>query len=620
VTTETVLFNKAAVLKTLATQKMPPSATYPKGATLAELFLPQGTERESVPSLLLGAFEADIPVMLIGRPGVAKTAIVRFITEAMGADLIFIGKNAAPSSYVVPGMGRVITAEGEEVEFIDYIVEDRLKSDRPKVVLVDELARMDEGMRQQILPVFGPRPTIANFELRNVVGRVATGNRVEDGIDALEPALATRMFHIPVKASSVPWKYFVAADFPEVDLTELFRAHDRLSPDLREQLTPRKMRKIVWNLIHNGCAWPALAMADSDYEKLVDTSGTDRTAELLDQFAEVLGTPNRPTLSDPIEAVLDAVCEHGEVAYVEGAPGIGKTTLFEVKIPERRPNAQVLSISLANTAPEDWNMVMIQSGDLKRKLLRFFAEPGEEKYLILDEIWRAPDDVMDMVLEVLNERTVAGIPTGVRGIVALNNPRTVEGYTLDVGTPDTAQADRFTMSVSISAQQTQFRSYLLVKYPEVAEHFVNWWEGLSARDQVLYPPRVVEMAIRWYNQGLPLEFTKPWYDGMPLEISFLELERALADRPLVKIRDVAQRVEEFVQILSGSEGQTGEAHRSVFDAFDRSDVVQLREHRKVCERLMPLLSQQAKINLLRSEKAKRRFWLSVVNGETEELD
>jgi hypothetical protein len=50
----------------------------------------------------------------------------------------------------------------------------------------------------------------------------------------------------------------------------------------------------------------------------------------------------------------------------------------------------------------------------------------------------------------------------------------------------------------------------------------------------------------------------------------------------------------------------------VFDAFDRADIVQLKAAEDACLKLLPFISQQAKINLLRAEKEKRAFWLAIV--------
>lgn len=611
---------KDAVLDDIYNLKLEPNKTFPKGVDGHELFGPLGSgDALNIAAILVAAMSAgaqgageDIVVNLVGAPGTGKTSIVNFIAKSLGADVVFFGPNAAPDSAIIPGIGKM-TVNGEEVEYIDYILEEKLASDRPKIIIFDELSRMTESMRQQALEVLGPKPRLAGHDLKNVVGRVVTGNRVDDGVDALDPALTTRVVTVPVRASAMPWKFFVAAEFSNHDLSGVFKAHDALEPSVREQVSPRKVRKLVWNLIHNGSAWPGLAMIDGEYEKFLDRNERDVTAEVVDAFAAALGTPNTKKLSDPLDRAIKAVIEHGQGVYVEGPPGIGKTSEIEARIKDARPDAKVLTISMATASPEDFSLVMIKDGKLKRQLNRFFEEEGE-KYLIADEVFRAPDDVMDCLLEIFQERTVAGRPTNIRGFFALNNPRNLDGYQLDVGEPDSAQADRFTMSISVTAQDMGFRGYLIKKYGEVAEHFIEWWDGLSAQNQALYNVRVLETAIKWYQLGLPLEMTKPYYDGLQLDISLLELERRLADRPMVRIKEVIANIDHYIAELSAPGGQNSEAHRAVYDAFDRADLVQLEPVKKDVVRLINLLSQQAKINLLRDKGERRKFWREVVQA------
>jgi len=591
--------------------KIQATTAFPKVEKVADIIEVKNNDAQNVYSVLDAGNKTGIPVMFIGAPGNGKTAAVNEYARLLGADVVYFGPNSAPSSAVIPGIGN-IEVNGETVEFIDFLMEEKLKGDKPKVIICDEISRMGEAMRQMMLEVLGPKPRIAGQDINNVVLRVCTGNRTEDGVDALDPALTTRVITVPVRASSTPWKYYVSAEFADVDLKAAFKFHDSLDPQVRELVSPRKVRKLIWNLLNHSCGWPALAITDGGYEKFIDSHGRDVTRDVIDGFAAALGTASKDKLDDPIGAAISAAVDHGQTVFVEGPPGIGKTTELEVKLRERRPDAKVMTISMANASPEDFSLVMIKDGKLKRTLNRFFAEDGE-KYLIADEVWRAPDDVMDCMLELFQERSVAGIDTGLNGIIALNNPRDLEGHQLDVGDPDTAQSDRFTMNISVNASHMGFRSYLINTYGDTAEHFIEWWEGLSQLDQSLYNVRVLEQAIKWYLIGMPLSMTTPWYDGMPMEISFLELERRLADRPLVKIKEVTANVDKYVEELSAPGGQDGEAHRAVFDAFDRADIVQLKAAEDACLTLLPLLSQQAKINLLRAEKEKRAFWLSLVS-------
>jgi MoxR-like ATPase len=611
-------FDRKEVLQRVLEYKFPPTATFPDGVTVEDLVGMAGNTK-SVVEKMLAVMESGLVGFLIGAPGVGKSALVRMLATIVSADVLYFGPNSSPDKYLIPGLGRGEAEDGSSYEFLDYLPEAIVTSPNAKITYGNEVSRMYPSVQQQMLEVNGPKPRISGVDLPNIVGRFIDGNRVEDGVEPLDPALATRVVTIEVNPEATGWQYHVSAMFPDDDLTEVFRVHQNFTPEVRAQVSPRKVVKIVRNLRANGSGWPALMLRNSQREVFVDASGADVTAEVLDAFARALGTPNRDTLADPVDDALRMVRDGGS-AYIEGPPGIAKTSYSEARLHELDPDADILVVSMANASPEDWSQTMIVGGELQRRLLEFFARPvraGVRKYVIFDEIGRAPDDVKDQMLELTQERTIGGRPTGVHGIVALNNTADVEGVGMDVTPLDTAQADRFDMNLKVTAADIPWESYLLTTYGQAIEPFTEWWKDLSAKDQALYPLRCLEAAYKWWLAGMSLADTRPWYDGKPYDISFHELERALADRPLVKIREVASRADEFAAILAGPNGQQTEEHLAVYDAFDRADIVQLREHRDACEKLMPLLSQQSKINLLRSAKSKRRFWLSVVNGEAE---
>lgn len=538
----------------------------------------------SLAAKILAGFAYGRHAQLVGRPGVAKTATVREIANALECEYIHFGPTAAPDSAAVPALTDSRT-------HIEYVLEEKLRGPKRKIICFDELSRMSSDMQHMAMSLLNSRPTLAGKRIYNVIGFVATGNRGErDGVGHLDMATATRFGNniLDVEAPDVPsWKYFLASQHPDMDLTPVYSTWDNLTPPVRQQLTPRKMERIIWNLVNEGSVRYALSLRNSEREKFLDAAGEDVTQRTLDRIAAAMpSTSDTAVARTPIEAAIHA-CIEGKTAYVEGPPGIGKTDYVEASLAERCPDAQVWSLSMANARPEDWSLIMVtREGRLKRTLHQFLDDDsGARKYMILDEIWRAPNDVRDQVLELCQERTIAGIDTGITGIIALNNPRKWAGVTMDVGIADSAQADRFTTNVKVTESNIPWRPYLIDKYdnPETGvrvEHFLDFYDDDIRPDaRVWFGPRCLENCILAYKAGLPLENSLPLVAGEPLEISFGSLKAALANRPFTTLETLRRELDDFVKVLTppDTSGMSEEEAKKAMAEFE--EIPEVHEYR-----------------------------------------
>lgn len=593
----------------------------------------------SLATQILAGFAYGRHAQLIGRPGVAKTATVREIADALECEYIHFGPTAAPDSAAVPALTDSRT-------HIDYVLEEKLRGPKRKIVCFDELSRMSSDMQHMAMSLLNSRPTLSGKRIYNVIGFVATGNRGErDGVGHLDMATATRFGNniIDIEASDVPsWKYFLASRHEDLDLRPIFSVWDNLTPVVRQQLTPRKMEKIIWNLVHEGSTRYALSLRNSEREKFVDAAGEDVTDRTLDRLAGAMPSSGKATTArTPIEAAIHA-CIEGKTAYVEGPPGIGKTDYVEASLAERCPEAQIWSLSMANARPEDWSLIMVtREGRLKRTLHQFLDDKSAvAKYMILDEIWRSPNDVRDQVLELCQERTIAGIDTGITGIIALNNPRKWAGVTMDVGIADSAQADRFTTNVKVTEVNIPWRPYLINKYdnPETGvrvEHFLDFYDDDIRPDaRVWFGPRCLENCILAYKAGLPLESSLPLVAGEPLEISFGSLKAALSDRPFTTLETLRREIDEFVKVLTPPDYEAmseEDAKKAEAEFEDSSEVHEYRgrahtallradhsrltqpENEELAMTLYPLLGRAYREQLVGANQASR-------NVESESVD
>src|SRR5690606_5550822 len=119
-------------------------------------------------------------------------------------------------------------------------------------------------------------------------------------------------------------------------------------------------------------------------------------------------------------------------------------------------------------------------------------------------------------------------------------------YRLEVGKADRAQADRFHMSISITAQDVPWASHLLKTYGEDAEPFLEWWkECLDDLGRVLITARTLERMIKRFRAGLGLEQAKVFLNGEYVPVPIHELDAMLANRPLARLKAVAAKVDEY---------------------------------------------------------------------------
>lgn len=161
-----------------------------------------------------------IPVMLMGAPGIGKTAMVTQFAERIDADLIDVRLSAeTPSSfegkdYISPQTGNLKKARAWWLQRID-----RNKSDnRPTVLFFDEYTNAPDALQQLAYSPFNERKlhgTSFDYCLPNghpglyVFG---AGNRVEDETGAREMVYAskTRVFTVDVEATASKWLEWAA--------------------------------------------------------------------------------------------------------------------------------------------------------------------------------------------------------------------------------------------------------------------------------------------------------------------------------------------------------------------------------------------------------------------------
>lgn len=158
---------------------------------------------------------AVMPVMLMGAPGVGKTAAVTDFARRIGADLLDVRLSAeTPSSfegkdYIVPQTGELRKARAWWLRRID---ENKARG-VPTVLFFDEYTNAPDALQQLAYSPFNERKLHGvSFDYKLAHGAAglyvfAAGNRVEDETGAREVvhATKTRVFTVDVDVSAGEW-------------------------------------------------------------------------------------------------------------------------------------------------------------------------------------------------------------------------------------------------------------------------------------------------------------------------------------------------------------------------------------------------------------------------------
>lgn len=166
-----------------------------------------------------------IPVMLLGAPGIGKTAMVTQFANKMGADLVDIRLSAeTPSSfegkdYISPKSGNLMKARAWWLQRIDANRERNI----PTVLFFDEYTNAPDALQQLAYSPFNERKLYGvsfDYSLERPKGLYSgfskpraclyvfgAGNRVEDETGAREMVYAskTRVFTVDIDVSAEQW-------------------------------------------------------------------------------------------------------------------------------------------------------------------------------------------------------------------------------------------------------------------------------------------------------------------------------------------------------------------------------------------------------------------------------
>ena len=143
--------------------------------------------------------------------------------------------------------------------------------------------------------------------------------------------------------------------------------------------------------------------------------------------------------------------------------------------------------------------------------------------IFLDEFSRAPDKVLNAVMELIQFKSINGHKlNNLKVVWGAVNPED-EDDTYSVNHLDPAQLDRFQVHYKVPDKIDE--DYFFAKYPDTAAIFVQWWKDLPGDIQKLVSPRRVDYAAEAHANGCRLE------DFLPFEANVSALRTLLKSLP-----------------------------------------------------------------------------------------
>jgi MoxR-like ATPase len=549
---------------------------------------------------------------LVGEAGIGKTSFVKEIGNALGYEVICINAaNLGVENLFVPFPTE--TESGARV--LESLFFSKFTTSGRKIIFIDEIGRADAGLANTLMELL-QEGTLAGRPIDGLVTVIAADNPQGSSygrMAGLDFSQADRFASVKLDSKSTPWRRALAAGFPEVDLTKVFSSYDTLDADVRRILNPRVLEFVIAALLEGFPGAWALPMVNGVRQTLTDRAGVDKTKDVLDKIAAALGTVNRDHVPDAVDRAVDYAVRNGRNVYIQGRPGIGKTA--RIKAILKAKGVAYEYDSAAVLQPEDLS-VPFPSADGKTLDLVPMAKFGrlDPWVWIVDEIARGSRRTQNAIMEPIQERTLGGNPTKIVCTIALNNPREVAGFKLDVGKNDLAQASRFALSLEIDAKDIPSARYLREVYSEeVATPFIEWWEDdLDDIGRVLCTPRCLERMISLYEAGNDLLWALPYVNGDYVKVPLVELHARLDKRPMARLRQIVAQADHYESELDKGKDESPMEHATVFMAFFKADVPQLEEVRDVCVRLYKKLDRQHRIDLIRQGGERQRFWNSVL--------
>jgi hypothetical protein len=283
-----------------------------------------------------------------------------------------------------------------------------------------------------------------------------------------------------------------------------------------------------------------------------------------------------------------------------GAHGIGKSTVVKAIVDQIGSRFKYYSSSTLDPYAE---LIGIPVPDRERGTVDFYRPQDLEsaEFIFFDELNRAHPRVLNTVLEIIQFKSINGVPLkNLKMVWAAINP---PGDDYQVEELDPALVDRF--HVYIKMQPTIYLPYMrTVMDPEIASALRDWWnDDLSDEQRRILTPRRIEYIGTLIDKNIPFRDAIPQGHGkfpVPnLEKRIRQIKGEESD--LVINRDtILENPDKFVDLIKQDKSLAIEASKYLHN-FSPKQIFTCRELIEVMPKELVLKIGKGKWPVLRRE-------------------
>ena len=578
-------------------------------------------------------------VAIEGHAGTGKTSGSKAAAAARGRGLVYLSAPVLDITSLYCSFPEKLS--DEQRTRVHTILASYFAQDRPFYVVVDDFRRITPSAQGAFFELMN-EGKLAGIQMRGLIGLLVIDNPMGEnylGVSGGDPAFETRFISLDVDANQTGWRAAQAVKYHDTDLKGLHEAWSGWDPSVRRTVSPRVLDHLIGVVLAGLPAELALPIAPTGRVKVLDAGGVDVTDKVLSTVHDKLGVP-QPGRDDLLARAFAAAFANGWNVHLVGPHGVGKTAWTEARMDEL--GADMAYLSMAHVTPADL-LVTVPSGPDGIEVIpnEKLLATNDRKVIVMDEVFRSRPNIKGQMLELIQERSIGGIPTGAHMVVALNNPAKWGEFTYPVGKADEALCSRFQVNLFVTDEDVPWKDHLRSTYgDDLVRPFLEWRaHSLNDTERAIVCPRVMEHMLQIHQHNvasdatrqLPLDAAIPkGADGRRIPIRLHDLNRRLAGLQVLGFsRIVAESDDVLAKLASAGETEVDEATRlsleaEVATALQNAELFELEEHRELCGQLLMACSKAVRISVFRKAKesgdgsARQLFWAQVAKNLAQE--